>query len=59
MTYDYTPRVLQQWDWPAQAEAYRQKFEHEQRRAGFWQARALTAEARLATVKPSAKEPAL
>jgi hypothetical protein len=48
MPYDYSPKVLQQWDWPAQAEAYRMKFEHEQRRATFWQARALTAEARIA-----------
>ncbi|VXB56888.1 conserved hypothetical protein [Arthrobacter sp. 8AJ] len=52
MTYDYSPRVLQQWDWPDQGEAYRQKFEHEQRRAVFWQARALTAEARLAKAEP-------
>lgn len=55
MPYDYSPKVLQQWDWPAQAEAYRMKFEHEQRRASFWQARALTAEARLTSIARETK----
>lgn len=57
MSYDYSPRVLEQWDWPAQAETYRLKFEHEQRRASFWQARALTAEAQLVRCQPAAEVP--
>lgn len=53
MAYDYSQKTLDRWDYASQAETYRLKFEHEQRRASFWQARALTAEARLT------REPAL
>jgi hypothetical protein len=48
MPYDYTPRVLQQWDWPAQAETFRLKFEHAQQETRHWMRRATAAEAQLA-----------
>lgn len=48
MPYDYSPKVLQQWDWPAQAETYRLKFEHAQQEATHWMRRATAAEAQLA-----------
>lgn len=48
MSYDYSPKVLQQWDWPAQAEIYRLKFEHAQQEATHWMRRATTAGAQLA-----------
>jgi|GEM_PF-6562901 len=47
MSYDYEPKVLQQWDWPAQAETYRLKFEHAQQEATHWMRRAQAAEAQL------------
>lgn len=53
MAYDYTPKVLERWDFPAQSETYRLKFLHEQRRAAYWQHRALTAE----SLTTSGKEP--
>lgn len=48
MPYDYSPKVLRQWDWPAQAETYRLKFEHAQQEATHWKRRAAAAEAQLA-----------
>lgn len=44
MSYDYSPRTLEAWDWPAQAETYRQKYLNEKRNAAYWQARAKHAE---------------
>lgn len=40
MAYDFTSKQLEQWDWPAQAEAYRQKYLNAERNAAYWKARA-------------------
>ncbi|WP_166660218.1 hypothetical protein [Paenarthrobacter nitroguajacolicus] len=47
MAYDYSPRTLDRWDYPAQAETYRLKFEHAQQEATHWMRRARAAEAQL------------
>jgi len=48
VSYEYSPKVIQSWDWPAQAETYRLKFEHAQQEQLHWQRRATAAEAQLA-----------
>lgn len=48
MPYDYSPKILERWDFPAQAEAYRLKFEHAERELLHWKRRATAAEAQLA-----------
>lgn len=40
MAYEYTERQLQQWDWPAQAAAWREKAEHESRRSAYYKRKA-------------------
>lgn len=47
MSYDYSPKVLQQWAPEAQAETYRLKFEHAEQERLHWQRRAASAEAQL------------
>jgi hypothetical protein len=47
MPYDYSPKILERWDFPAQAETYRLKFEHAQQEATHWRRRATAAEAKL------------
>ena len=47
MSYDYSPKTIQQWDWPAQAETYRLKFEHSCQETSHWKRRAQAAEAQL------------
>lgn len=48
MAYDYSPKTLELWDWPAQAETYRLKFLHAQQEATHWKRRATAAETQLA-----------
>lgn len=47
MTYDYTPRQIELYDFQAQAATYRLKFEHAQQEATHWMRRARAAEAQL------------
>lgn len=39
MAYMYTERQLQQWDWPAQSAAWRERALHAERRAEYLQRR--------------------
>lgn len=48
MAYEYTERQLEQWDWAAQAAAWRERALHEARRAAFYQHKAELAEQRKA-----------
>lgn len=48
MAYDYSAKTLDRWEYPAQAEAYRLKFEHAERELLHWKRRATSAEAQLA-----------
>ncbi|GGJ20567.1 hypothetical protein [Paenarthrobacter histidinolovorans] len=45
MAYEYSERQLTQWDWAAQAAAWKEKAEHEARRAAFYQRKAAQYEA--------------
>lgn len=56
MPYDYSSKVLRQWDWPAQAETYRLKFEHAQQETNHWRARATVAETQLAMYRAREKQ---
>jgi len=47
MPYDYTPRQLETWDWPAQAAAWRMKAEHAQQETKYWKGVAAKLQARL------------
>ncbi|SDP74106.1 hypothetical protein SAMN04487914_13243 [Arthrobacter sp. ok909] len=48
MPYDYTPRQLETWDWPAQAAAWRLKAEHAQRETKYWKGVAAALQTRMA-----------
>lgn len=37
--YEYSERVLQSWDWPAAAAAYKEKAENEARNCLLWRGR--------------------
>lgn len=47
MPYDYTPRQLETWDWPAQAAAWRMKAEHAHQETTYWKGVAAKLQARL------------
>lgn len=49
MAYEYTEKVLERWDYPAQAALYREKFQQE---TNHWRGRATTAETQLAAITP-------
>lgn len=40
MSYDYSEKTLERWDYQAQAETYRQKYLNAERNAAYWKARA-------------------
>lgn len=56
MAYDYSPRTLDRWDYPAQAETYRLKFEHAQQEATHWMRRARAAEAQVSLYQQREKQ---
>jgi len=59
MSYDpYRPAVTDNWDFMAQIALWRERALHQAERAEFFR-RLVEAEKSGATVKPSAKEPAL
>lgn len=39
MAYDYAPKQIELYDWPAMATVYRLKYEHEARRSAYLQRR--------------------
>lgn len=56
MAYDYSEKILERWDFPAQAETYRLKFEHAQQEATHWKRRATVAESQLAMYRAREKQ---
>ncbi|WOC62481.1 hypothetical protein RI444_07630 [Paenarthrobacter sp. AT5] len=46
MAYGFTEQQIEQWDWPAQAAAWREKARHEARRAAYYQHKAEQYEAK-------------
>jgi len=58
MAYDFPSRVVEQWDFASQAAIWRERALHQAQRAEFFR-KLSEAERNGATIKPSAKEPAL
>jgi hypothetical protein len=50
MAYNYSEKVLERWDYPAQAALYRLKFLHQQQETNHWRGRATAAETQLAAL---------
>ena len=55
MAYEYSEKVLERWEYPAQAALYREKFLHQQQETNHWKGRATAAETQLATYQAREK----